>query len=141
MKRILFALVALLIGASAFAQNTTNLPVTLFASAARTTSATTADQSNTAWHRIQLLVNVTVAASGTYTPHIQGKDPVSGGYYDILVGNAISTTGMTVLTVGPGVLALPNAASQQFLPRTWRVQMVGASTPSMTFSVGAVLGN
>lgn len=145
MKKILSALLLFLAAFAAHAQNTVNLPVTLAASAARTTTTfNTADQTNTSFTKLSVIINVSAYTSGTYTPHIQAKDPVSGLYYDLLVGAGISgvtSAGLVVLTVGTGILAVPNVASQMFLPRTWRLQLIGTASPSMTLSVGAFLGN
>lgn len=117
-----------------------NIPVSLMPSATRsTTPITTADLTNDAFTRIHVIINVSTYTSGNYTPKIQGKDPVSGQYYDILVGPAISATGVTVLKVGPGLVPLLNGTAQDVLPRTWRLRFDGVSTPSMVFSVGAFL--
>lgn len=133
--------VALGLGATvrpAFSQNIEVNP--LLASAARTAATvSSADQTNPQWHSVQVIINVSAYTSGSYTPTIQGKDPVSGNYYTLLTGAALSGTGTTVLSVGPGVTAATNTAAGLYLPRTWRITFAGAATPSMTFSVGAVL--
>lgn len=119
-----------------------NLPVTLLTSSARTaTTVSTADQTNDTWNRVQVIINVSSFTSGTYTPKVQGKDPVSGTYYDLLVGPAIGATGATVLKIGPGFAPIANGVAGDMLPRVWRVTLAGAATPSMTFSVGAFLGD
>jgi hypothetical protein len=145
MKKIIVALLLLLASFAAAAQNTTNIPVTLLPSLARSaTTVTTVDQTNTSFTKVSVIINVSAYTSGNYTPHIEAKDPVSGVYYDLLVGSAINTTstsGPVVLYVGAGVLATPNVAAAAPLPRTWRLRMAGASSPVMTFSVGAFLGN
>jgi hypothetical protein len=103
------------------------------------TTVNSGDQANFNFKGGQFVVNVSAYTSGTYTPHIQGKDPVSGVYYDILVGPAINATGMTILKIYPGIGVLANGSASDILPQTWRVQLVGASTPSMTLSVQAYL--
>lgn len=134
-KNLLVAF-ALLVSAPAFSQSA-NLQAKFFASSARTSADVhTADLSNPGWRGVQIYIKTTAFTSGTYTPHIQGKDPVSGDYYDILVGAAISGTGNVTLTVYPGITATSNVSASTVLPQTWRLQMVGASTPSMTFSAG-----
>lgn len=85
------------------------------------------------------LINVTAYTSGNYTPHIQGMEPISGTFYDILVGAAISATGLTVLKVYPGLPGTANAISNDILPATFRVQLIGASSPSMTISASYYL--
>ena len=116
-----------------------NLSATILPSALRTAAqVSSADQINLRWTGATVIVNVTAFVSGTYTPKIQGKDPVSGTYYDILVGPAIGATGITILKIYPGISVVANGAASDFLPRVWRVQLNG-TTPSMTISIGANL--
>ncbi len=111
-----------------------------FASGALTGAAVNSpDFKNDNYRGGHFIVNVSGFTSGTYTPHIQGKDPVYGTYYDILVGLPISATGTTVLKVYPGIPSIANAAASDILPLVWRVQMIGASTPNMVLSVAAHL--
>lgn len=115
---------------------------TIFASAARTATIDSADFTDEIAEGAHIIINVTAVAgtTPTLTPRIQGKDPASGTYYDVLVGTAINATGMTVLKVGPGLAAVANAAAADFLPDVWRVRcVIGGVSPSFTFSVGAVL--
>lgn len=117
-----------------------NLQSTILPSAARTAAqVNSADQNNLTWGGVTVIVNVTSFTAGTYTPKIQGKDPVSGNYYDILTGTAIGATGTFTLKVYPGITAAANASVSDMLPRVWRVQLNGATGQSMTFSVGANL--
>lgn len=135
----LFALLALFVSFAASAQQAP-LNARFFASGARTAaSVVTSDYTNTGWRGVQIYIKTTAFTSGTYTPKIQGKDSVSGDYYDILTGAAIAGTGNVTLTVYPGMTAAANVAASAPLPATWRVQMVGAASPSMTFSVGGSL--
>lgn len=140
-KRLLRILVlaAALVAAPALAQ-LQNLATQILPSASRTAATVdSADQTNAGWRGVHVIINVSAYVSGAYTPYVQAKDPVSGTYYDILVGSAITATGITVLKIYPGMATISNGASADFLPRIWRVHLVGASTPSMTFSVGAFL--
>ncbi len=98
-----------------------------------------ADFKNESYRGGHFIVNVSGFTSGTYTPHIQGKDPVYGTYYDVLVGPPISATGTTILKVYPGLSAIANGSASDILPATWRVQMIGASSPNMALSVTAYL--
>lgn len=110
----------------------------LLASGARTTAQTTADQHSFA-DGIIVIVDVTVkAAGGSLTPSIQGKDPVSGNYYDILTATAISATGTYTYYVGPGTgtnTALTKCATVG-LPDPWRVSMAVGNGDSWTYSIG-----
>lgn len=132
MKRLLVALL-LLLPLLAAAQNSGG---TLIPSFAYTATVSSNDMDNGQFRGVHVIVNVSAYTGGTFTPKIQGKDPASGTYYDILVGPAIAATGATVLKVYPGILASGSAAAQDILPKTWRVTVIGASTPSATLSVG-----
>ena len=88
----------------------------------------------------QICINISSFTSGSITPHIQGYDPASGLFYDILVaGTPLASTGLTVLTVGPAVGASSTSAAN-FMPAEWRVQLVAASSTVLTASVGVNQG-
>lgn len=119
---------------------TSNATYTPFPSATQTAATVNSgQQSNSNYRGGHFIVNVSTATSGNYTPHIQGQDPVSGAWYDVLVGPAISTTGTTILKVYPGIGIVTNGAAPDILPAVWRVQLIGASTPNMALSVDAYL--
>lgn len=104
-----------------------------FASAARTTTQTGADRTNTHSRGLHLVINVTAAGVAGITPKVQGKS-ASGAYYDILVGAAITGTGTTVLKVYPGIVAVPNAAASDVLPRVYRVVVTANDANAVTYS-------
>jgi hypothetical protein len=133
--KLLFLTLLLACG-SAWAQSPNLSGIVIPSAATSAATVNSPDISNLNYRGAHIIINVSAYTSGNYTPKIQAKDPVSGGYYDLLVGPAISATGMTVLKIYPGSATSPNGAAADFLPRTWRVQLNGASTPSMTFSVG-----
>lgn len=117
-----------------------NLAVQILPSAARTDAeVVSVDQTNSGWRGAHVIVNVSAYTSGTYTLYVQGKDPVSGTYYNILGGTALSATGISIYKIYPGISTIVNGSASDILPRIWRVRFVGASSPSMTFSVGAVM--
>lgn len=123
----------------AFAQTTNTTLIPISTSVQTATTVNSNDINSQYYTGGDILIYVSAYTSGTYTPHIQGKDPASGQYYDILVGTAINSAGMNVLHVCRDCLAIPNVSAQAILPYTWRVQLVGASSPSMLISVGANL--
>lgn len=110
------------------------------ASAARTTAQSFPEQSNR-WHvGAHFVINVTaVTATPVLTPRIQGQDPVTAGWYDVLVGTDITATGMTVLKVGPGIAGVSGASANDFLPSIWRVKVDVTDTDSATYSIGVHL--
>lgn len=138
MKKLLFSLLLLFClpcAAQVANQFTTVLPATAQTGATVNSPA----QQNFNFRGAHFVIYVSAYTSGTYTPHIQGYDAVSGQWYDILVGTGITAIGETIIKVYPGIAGTANAAANDILPTTWRVQLIGTSTPAMTISVGAFL--
>ena len=141
MKNFLKVL-AVLTAAAALQAVAANAEYPLIASAAQTSAQiNSADQVNLFYKGGHIVISVSAYTSGNYTATVQGKDTVTGNYYNILVGPAISTTGQTVLKVYPGTAAIANGAATDILPQTWRVQLNGLASPSMTLAVTAVMEN
>ena len=121
-----------------------NTETTVFASAARTATANSADQTNYNHRGMRLTLDIT--ASGGTTPtldvKIQAKDSVSGKYVDI-AGAAFTQktgTGTDELVVYPGVAETANESVSDVIPRTWRaVATIGGTTPTFTFTLAAAL--
>lgn len=117
-----------------------NISVPLLASAARTATVATSDQSNTRHRGAVVIIDATAATSTpSVVATIQGKDELSGKYYTILASAAITGTGTTVLRVYPGLTAASNTVANDVLPSTWRVNLVHGDTDSITYSVAAQL--
>jgi hypothetical protein len=115
---------------------------TLLASAARTAAValSTDDVANPGFRGGHIVINVTAsAATPSVVPVVEGKDPLSGVYYPLLTGAAITGTGTTVLTVYPGATPVTNVAVSQVLPGLFRVTFTHADTDSITYSAGVVL--
>lgn len=79
------------------------------------------------------------ASSPSNTPTIQGKDPVSGVYYTLLAGAAITTEGHTTMAVGRGLPVTSNVSANAPLPAVIRVVVAVANANSMTYSLGGTL--
>ena len=120
-----------------------NFPtVEVLASAARTALVTGADQTNEYARGLHVIIDVTLdPALASITPTIQGKDEISGKYYDLLVGAAIAAVGVTVLKIYPGITVAANVSASDILPKTWRVNMAVADADSMTYGIAATLIN
>jgi len=85
---------------------------------------------------IQVIIDVTAtAATPSVVPTIDGLDPLTGNFYNILTGAAITATGTTVLRVHPELPDAANLVAQDFLPETYRVVMTHADADSITYSV------
>lgn len=114
-----------------------NISGTLLASAARTATASSPDQTNYNGRGVRIFINVTVhAVSAAIVPTIEVKDPVSGVYTAIATGASITGTGHTVITVFPGVTVAANLAISNALGKIWRVTMTPGNANSATYSVG-----
>lgn len=88
---------------------------------------------------IMVFVNVSaVVATPALTVKVQGQDPLSGTWYDILASAAIATTGFTVLRVFQGATAASNLTVNDVLPSLWRVIATHGDSDSITYSVSAL---
>lgn len=117
-----------------------NVELTLLASAVRAADNNSGDIVNYNHRGLIVVVDMTVVPGvDTVTPKIQGKDPVSGKYYDILAGAAIVATSTVVLRVYPGITVAANLAVSDLLPRTWRLFMDHSAATNFTYSAGGIL--
>lgn len=139
MIRALLLALALL-ASHAVAQTGSTLQSTILPAIARTATETvSSDITNAQWKGGHFVFTISTYPSGTFTPTIQGKNPVTGAYYTILEGSAVSSTSTTVLRVYPGITAAAGASASDILPRTFRVKVAKSATATATFSVGASL--
>lgn len=101
-----------------------------------------ADQDNPGGRGVQLVVDITAqTGTPTTTVTIEGKDPVSGKYYTLLVSTALAAVATTLMTVYPGTVVVANLAASYMMPRTWRVKaVVGGGTPAVTATIAASVG-
>lgn len=141
MKRLLIGLLAVLAWSGAGAQQQANTYATALPLTAQTATATSADQYNNSYRGAHVIINVTAYGAGTFIPTIQAKEPLSGTYYNLLVGPSISTTSTTIMKIYPGLAAVTSAAISDMLPAIWRVQVGASGSPSATYSVTYFLGN
>lgn len=116
--------------------------VTIEASAARTTTANGTTITNASGRGAMFYINVTAATGTTPTlvVQLQVQDPVSLNFVDITPAAtpSITGTGLTMLTVCPGISEAANSRVAQGLPRVFRFRWtIGGTTPSFTFSIGA----
>lgn len=129
-----------LFNGSTWDRERSNTEETFLASALRTATVNSADFTNWNAKGLHVIIDVSViSASPSIVTFVQGKDPVSGNYYDILEGLPITTTGINIIKVFPGISAIVNASASDILPRTYRVRVEHANTDSITYSVGGAL--
>jgi hypothetical protein len=119
---------------------TTKNWVSCYPSAARVATPTVmADQANPKGERgLLVVIDTTVIGAAPSTVFtIEGKDPLSGKYFAILVSAAVVAVGTIVLRVYPGLVAAANLVANDVLPLTWRVKAVHGNANSHTYSVSA----
>ena len=113
---------------------------TLFVSAARTASGVGSDITNTSAKGLHVVIDMTAVPSvETVTFTLQGKDNLSGEYYDLLVSAAIVATSTVVLKVYPGITVVSNLSASDVVPDTFRVKTTHSASGSFTYSVSAKL--
>lgn len=111
--------------------------LTIFPSAARTATTTSADFTLGHAGFGRFTFDVTVAPGvDTVTLSINGLDKASGKYITRLASTAISAAGTTQLEIGPSITAAANAAANALLPETFRVVVTHSAGTSFTYSVG-----
>ncbi len=114
--------------------------LTLLASGLRIATTNSPDQVNRFCQGVHVILDVSVRdGTSGITLKIQGKDPVSDEYYDILVGSKVNTVSTNVYKVHPALEADANVVAKDFLPRTWRVRLEHDNDNEITYSVGAVV--
>jgi len=111
---------------------------TILVSQARTATENSRDILNRNAKGCHIILDVTsVTATPSIVVTIQGKDNLSGKYYTILSGSAVTGTGTTVYKIYPGITASANVSASDVLPGVWRVSVSHADTDSITYSVSA----
>ena len=109
-----------------------------------TTTQTSIDQTHANARGAYIIVNVTTltGTSPTLTPLIQGKAPVAGVYFTVLLATAaIAATGKFVYLVYPNAPAAAGGVTQSIafnLPKTWNIVMtVGGTVTAEAYTVEA----
>jgi hypothetical protein len=115
---------------------------TLAASAARTTTWLSANQTNPGTVGVMVFVNVTaIGGSASLQMKFRPQDQLSGQDLGINVGNAITATLGTaayMFVIHPSIPTSPGnfySTLQAPVPRIWTVQLVAATNDSVTYSV------
>ena len=120
-----------------------NTQIVLFPSVARTADSNSADIDNIEDYQSAIIViDVTLdpgTASVVFT--VEGKDLLSGEYYEILEAAAIASVSTTVLHIGSGHVLANNISVGTRLPRVWRIEADHADAESITYSIGADLSS
>lgn len=75
------------------------------------------------------------AATPSVTVKIQGQDPVTLAWYDIIESAALTDAGHKTIYVHPAITAVANVAAAVCVPEHVRVVSVHSDTDALTFSV------
>lgn len=114
--------------------------VTVYASAARTATPTAVSIPTGRYRYLHLTMDVTaVTATPSLTVTIDGLDPVSGKYYNLLTSTAIATAVTTTWRIGPGLTNSANLIANDVLPSTIRITVTHGDADSATYVMGANL--
>lgn len=114
--------------------------LTVYSSAARTATPTAPTLGTSGAHGCHIVIDVTAsAATPSVVPTIDGLDDLSGKWYTLLTGAAITGTGTTVLKIYPGITVAANVSASDIIPSQIRVVMTHADADSITYSVSAHL--
>jgi hypothetical protein len=87
----------------------------------------------------ELLVFVDITVddeSAAVTFLVDGLDPASGKWYNILTSAALAAVASTVLRVSTHLTASANLIAKDIVPNEFRVRTTVADTDEMTYSVG-----
>ncbi len=133
-------------GVSGWDREPANQEASLLASAARTSTTSSAAQTNRGHRGVIVWLNVTGAgAGGTILVHIQGWDPAASAWVTLNAtpaGAGAGFTGGLGMEVSPGASGGTAATAGYMiqrvgggLPRTWRVSVVHDTGNSFTYSV------
>lgn len=100
----------------------------------------TADINN--WYYRGVIIDIEI--SGTFTGTsvtftVQGKDPGTGAYYDILASAAKTGVGHTTLSIHPDIAAVTNVAAAALLPQKFRIKITESSLTVATYAISATL--
>jgi hypothetical protein len=107
--------------------------------AAQTTTYTSPDFVNRGSRGVVVTLVTAVIGTGNITLSVQGKDRISGTYYTLLTGAAVSTNTTNRYTVSPSIPVVANVSVRDVLPEIWRLQVVANNANPASYSVGAVM--
>jgi len=128
----------MLFNGATYDQKVNNAPITLLASAARTATTTSPDQTNYNARGVMLVFDVTAVPGGEETVmfKLYSKDALSGKYNILFSGSALSTTGTRVYFFYPSIMSgLGDGQQDMPLPRSWRIAISHSASGSFTYSV------
>jgi hypothetical protein len=113
--------------------------VTVYASAARTATPTAVTAASGRYNYLRVVLDMTaLAATPGLTLTVDGLDPVSGKYFNLLTGASVTTVSTNVYEIGPGLTAAANAVTLKPLPDTVRFTVTHVDADSATYTLSAM---
>ena len=121
-----------------------NTEGTLLASAARTATTYSTDQTNYNHKGIYIFINVSaIVTAPSITVRLSMKDSISGLYGAITAVSApITAVGNYIVALHPALIdtaGVYHLACDGLLPRTWRLRIAHVNSNSITYSVSYAL--
>jgi len=115
--------------------------IRLAESAARTATTTfTVDDNNLS--NGKFIVSITAGAGApTVTISIDGYDPTSKTWYNILTSAALAANAVTTYSIGDKTPAAANVSAEDFLPEKFRVVATKSDGTAITYSIGVNLSD
>lgn len=111
----------------------------ILSSAARTASVTGQDITNYNSSGAHIIIDVTaIVDTPDITVTVQGKDSLSGKYYNILVSPVLNVVDTFVLRVHPGIADEQNISVSDSLPNIFRINTTHSDTDSITYSIAVL---
>lgn len=127
---------------STYEDERSNTEGTLLASAARTATTYSSDQTSHNHRGVLMILNVTAnpGAAETLTVSLEAKDSISSGYRSITAFATVSATNARyAFVVYPGAVETTDNTSTQTqglpVPRTWRAGVTHSAAGSWTYSL------
>lgn len=120
---------------STYEQEYNNLNVTLLSSSARTTTQTSADQTNFNHTKLIVILDVTAGTTPSLVLTVNGKAVGASKYYNILTAVAVTSVSTNVYTIALGVTPVANVDINRFLPRLFQIVVTAGNGNSITYSV------
>lgn len=121
---------------STYEQEYNNLNVTLLSSSARTTTQTSADQTNFNHTKLVVVLDVTAGTTPSLVLTINAKDAASGKYYNLLTGGTVSTVSTNIYTIAIGLTPVAATTVSALVPRLFQIVVTAGNGNSITYSVG-----
>lgn len=120
---------------STYEQEYNNLNVTLLSSSARTTTQTSADQTNFNHTKLIVILDVTAGTSPSLVLTVNGKAVGASKYFNLLTGGTVSSVSTNVYTIAIGMTPVASTTVSTFIPRLFQIVVTAGNGNSITYSV------